>query len=930
MRKIILFLLLAYFGKNLVFAQATSFYEAPLYDNSTSTGRGPNGTSAHAYMSACGLVLASELTSIAPGTTLTSFGFTLNSGAVGTSPTGNFTVYLQNTTDVTYSKGTAFIPALAGMTSVYANTLNIPIAATSISITVTLSTPFIYTGGGLYVAYDYYNPGPYSTTAAIYRCNSLGLVPGLASGASTSTNVTTLATTAFRPCFLFGVANTYTNEIQVIGMEAPGRVAGMFNTAHNIVSVIKNSSNITKTNIPVTLNVSGANTFNNTQTITSLASGAITSVTFAAFNPTLGGLNTLSVSLPPDQVNTNNASTFNQSVTCNEWAINPAAVSYTMGSVGFNTGSGIIAVTYTNPIASTILALRGSISTNTASIGNSSWGVLLSSSGATIATTNTITISNAMLGTFQTFSFTAPTNLLANTNYYLGFAQPANATLGYFPMGTYTTNYVHYLNYVTTTTVGGTPAPLTSNLGYFGIEAIFAPSIPITAPSQTINCGNLAVLSATTAGNYTWSTGPSNTSISVSPIINSTYTILTSNALCTAANVVSVTVNPFSMSITPNSSTLCAGQTLSLSAIGAATSYTWSSASGPPISGGSYTTVPSISGNFSVVGTSTNGCSNSALVFITVNPTPAISILSNTNTICLGNSVSLTASGALSYTWSNGVNTSTQVVTPSSSVTYTVSGTNTFNCTSDAVLSLTVNSFTPSISPSTSICLGNQAAITASGGASNSYTWSNGVTFFNVINVSPSVTTLYSVTAYGQSNNCLGSNSVILNILQNPTVTATANRSVMCKGENNVLTALGASTYSWSTGDATSTVLINPQTISTFSYIVTGTDSKGCLNTFTLTMKVNACTDINTQTAWPTGNLMIYPNPSKNEITLEIDQIVENLRFEVYNTIGQLILSKQIEQLTSKVDLQGQLPGIYLLKLWQGNQNLKSAKIIKE
>jgi hypothetical protein len=733
----------------------------------------------------------------------------------------------------------------------------------------------------------------------------------------------------FRPCFLFGVSNTFTNEIQMIGMEAPGRVAGMFNIPHNIVGVVKNASNITKTNIPVTLNVGGANLFTNTQTITSLGSGAITSVTFAAFNPTIGGLNTISVTVPSDQNNANNLTTYNQSVTCNEWAINPAAVSYTMGSVGFNAGSGIIAVSYNNPIASSLSGIRGAISTNSPSVGNSAWGVLLSSTGSTLATTNTITISNAMLGTFQTFSFTSPVNLTANTNYYLGFAQPANATLGYFPMGTYTNNYVPFMNYVTTTTLGGTPALLTSNLGYFGIEAIFVPFIPISAPSQTINCGSSAVLSASTANSYSWTSGPANSNFTVSPLLNTNYTVTTSNGLCSAANIVTVTVNPIQVGVSTLTNQICIGQTAVLSGTGAS-SFTWIPSSGSTVVGTNYQASPLINSSYTLAGNNANGCANSTVFNLTVNPIPNISITTNTNIICLGSTVTLTALGNGTYTWSTLSNSNVIVDSPSLTTTYSVISSNNFNCLNSASIAITVNSFTPGISTTPSICLGSQAVITASGGASNSYTWSNGITFFNIINVTPTVTTTYSVEAYGLSNNCLGSNSITIIVLQNPSVTASASRSVMCRGENNILTAQGASTYSWSSSETTSTIMINPTTASVLVFTVTGTASNNCSKSSTLAVTVNLCTGIDSQLSTLNSQLIIYPNPTKNKIFLETDLQLNNLSYSIYNSLGQLVHAQKIESSKMLVDLCEQAPGIYFIHILQNNQNLQNIKIIKE
>src|SRR5688572_28770129 len=93
---------------SLVYSQSTYIVEAPLNNNTPSAQRAPNGTAAHAYMRGAFLVLQSELANIPSNTNLTTFGFTLFVGTAGTAATGNLTVYLENTTDITYLKGTTF------------------------------------------------------------------------------------------------------------------------------------------------------------------------------------------------------------------------------------------------------------------------------------------------------------------------------------------------------------------------------------------------------------------------------------------------------------------------------------------------------------------------------------------------------------------------------------------------------------------------------------------------------------------------------------------------------------------------------------------------------------------------------------------------------------------------------------------------------
>lgn len=650
------------------FAQITNYIKAPNGVTTTQV-RAPNGLSNYAYLRACALVLQSELTGISPANnTVTAFGYTLQSGT-NVPCTGNFTVYLQNTSDVSYTKGTTWSSIITGMTQVYASTMTVPASAGTTSVSLTLATPFVYTGGGIYVAYDWYSAGPYASTPATYYAEGSTLVPGCASANSATSSPTTLGTTAFRPNFLFGTPNPYSNEVSVNTIDAIGRLAGSLTTTNLVSSQIRNNSNQTLNNIPVSLNITGANTYANTQTVSTLAAGATTTVVFPVVTPTLSGINTLSVSVPSDQLNSNNSQTYTQSITCNEWALNPSNVSYTLGSIGFNTGSGIIASTYTNPVASTLNGIKASISTNTPAIGNQIWGALIDPTGSVVATTNTLTISNAMLGTQASFSFSTPPSLLANTVYYLGVAQPAN-TLGYFPVGSYTTAYVQYTNYVTTTTVGGTPAPLTSNLGYLDIVGVFAPMAQtVTLSSPTLVCGTSATLT-NSAFNYTWAGGPTNSNYVVTPTATSNYSLNYSDSYgCAGSATTTVNVTPITVNAS-GAATICSGSTVSLNASGGATGYNWSSGQ----SGTLISVSPTITTNYLVTGTTSAGCSNTAAVSVSVNANPTVTANSSSSIICVGQSATITAAGANTYTWNTSAATNTIAVSPTTTTTYTVTG----------------------------------------------------------------------------------------------------------------------------------------------------------------------------------------------------------------------------------------------------------------
>lgn len=934
MKKITLIIVILLQTFENVFSQANFLVKAPMH-NSTTQVRAPNGTANAASMRACVLVLASELTNIQPGSQITTFGFTLsNTPAMVSMPvSGNFTVYLENTSDVTYSKGVSFTTAITGMATVYNSTMTIPIATTTSSITLTLSAPFTYTGGGIYVAYDWYSTGPYSAAAnpATYHSESVGLNPGCASASSAGLPANdNLTNTAFRPTFLFGGVNSYTNEIECVGIEsAPGRVAAMFNSPHTISALIKNSSNVAKNNVPVNLNVTGANLFTDVQTIPTLASGASTIVNFAAFNPTILGTNTINVSVPSDENNSNNLSTYIQSVTCNEWAQNPAVGNYSANSVGWNTGSGIIACTYTNPVTSTLTSIRGAISNNAPSVGNQSWGVLMNAAGAIVATTNTITITAGMLSTFQTYTFTSPQNLTPNTLYYLGFAQPAN-TIGYFPAGTSTVSYLSNNFYYTTTLAGGVLTPLGQNLGYFGIEGIFAPSINMTAASQTINCGSSATLSASGANTYSWNTSTTSSSIIVSPLTSTNYVVTGTDLIgCSMSKTVSVNVTPISVLITSSSQSICAGESATLTASGAS-SFSWTIGTNT-LTTATVIVSPTTTSAFLLVGSDPSGCTSATNGVVLVQPLPTVSINSNSNTICLGQSVSLNANGASSFQWVNtGASGNNIVDTPTLTTTYTVVGTSSAGCINESFRTVTVNSFTPSITNPSSICNGDALTITAGDGAVNSYTWSNGITQFGQINVSPTITTIYSVSALGATNNCLGINATTITVNALPVLTISATNTVICRNESATITVSGANTYSWSNGATTSSILISSGTAGITNYSISGTSSANCTSGTSFLFKVDLCTSVLENSVDAKQQLTVYPNPTQNSVLISLkSDLLDNSKIEIYDALGRLVVTKRMSSSSVEVDLSSLQNGIYVIKLQVDGENRGSTKLIK-
>ena len=206
------------------------------------------------------------------------------------------------------------------------------------------------------------------------------------------------------------------------------------------------------------------------------------------------------------------------------------------------------------------------------------------------------------------------------------------------------------------------------------------PTPVISVNSGSLCSGQVFTISPSGANTYTI-TG---NSFTVSPAGNTSYSVTgTSTAGCNGNTAVSnITVNP-TPTISVNSGAICSGKVFTISPSGAST-YT--------ASGGSFTVSPIINTSYSITGTSAFGCAgtNTAVASVTVQPVPVVNASSSSSLICPGATVSLTASGALSYNWNNGQSSAVTIVSPTTSTSYTVTGTNATGCSARAVIAQSV------------------------------------------------------------------------------------------------------------------------------------------------------------------------------------------------------------------------------------------------
>ncbi len=373
--------------------------------------------------------------------------------------------------------------------------------------------------------------------------------------------------------------------------------------------------------------------------------------------------------------------------------------------------------------------------------------------------------------------------------------------------------------------------------------------LSITVNSPVICQGDSVALVAQGATSYTWSAGTvaaGTGTVIVSPSVtgSTTYTVTGTMGSCSGTATATVTVNAIP-DVQVNSLTICAGEQALLSATGA-TTYTWSPGV-MPVSANTATASPTSNTQYTVTGTSA-GCSDTALATVSVNPLPVIAV--NAPDVCFGQTATLTATGATSYTWSAGLNpggTNTATASPPVTTSYTVTGTSN-GCNKSVTTTITVHPIPVVNVNSPSICAGDTATLTASG--ANTYTWSSGLTATgtNTAIASPGSTSTYTVT--GTANGC--SSTAV------STVTLNASPQAGFNGADEGCAPLDVSFTNtsaniagsfWDFGDGGNSTATNP---------VHYYSSPGTYNVSLLVTNAAGCSNSITQQAI----VKVYPNPT--------------------------------------------------------------------
>jgi lysyl endopeptidase len=465
----------------------------------------------------------------------------------------------------------------------------------------------------------------------------------------------------------------------------------------------------------------------------------------------------------------------------------------------------------------------------------------------------------------------------------------------------------------------------------------------ITNASCGANNGNITVTGSGGNAIYTYSIDNGSSfqgSGTFSGLAAATYQVLAmdgngctsiaSTETITGSGTVTTTASPV------NETCAAANGSIFLTGTGGSAPYQYSIDGGATFqSNGSFTGLSA--GSYNVVIEDANGCQGANISTIT-NTGGFTPTISSNQTVCFGNSATITSGGAGSggtYTWDGGLGTgATQVASPASTTTYTVTMVDGNGCTETASVTITVEiDPTVTITPSNPVICGGES-VTLTGSGAQTYNWNTGATSSS-ITVSPNNQTTYTVI--GQNGVCQGaavSSTITVNLA--PVIIAGSDQTLIVAGGtiNFSNAGSGATSYSWSFGDGGSSTLGSPShtytAAGTYTVILTGTLGN-CSSSDTITINVGftGLEEVNLA-----ESVNLYPNPSNGEFNLSLNFAIEqDVEIRIFNTIGELLASRKMNNTSSSViefNLNSNAEGFYFITIKTTNESItKRISIIR-
>jgi gliding motility-associated-like protein len=390
-----------------------------------------------------------------------------------------------------------------------------------------------------------------------------------------------------------------------------------------------------------------------------------------------------------------------------------------------------------------------------------------------------------------------------------------------------------------------------ANGGYVTITPIIG-NITITAnPVAPLICqGATAQLTASGGLTYTWSpavdsSNANGDTVSVSPAVPTVYTVTGTDVNgCTGTATVNVGFLPTpTLTTVSTPSAICLGDTAVVTVTGASNcswtgNYLYANATNDSI-----WVSPAATDNYTVTATGANGCVGTAVATVNVNPLPTAVAGADEN-ICTGATVTLNASGGLSYSWTpstglSATNVFDPTVTVNNTQTYTLTVTDANGCTDTD--DITVNAVPlPIANPGSNVSICPGASTTLNGSGGTSYTWSpaTGLNDPNIANpvCTPAATTSYTLIVANANCTSLPSAPITVTVYNQPAAPLiNVNGPItFCQGNSVTLTSTAPSNNFWSTGATSNSITITTSGTYTVYYV----DANGCSSTVSAPVNV--------------------------------------------------------------------------------------------
>jgi hypothetical protein len=471
-----------------------------------------------------------------------------------------------------------------------------------------------------------------------------------------------------------------------------------------------------------------------------------------------------------------------------------------------------------------------------------------------------------------------------------------------------------------------------SGSGSNGCESVVEIEVNVSADpdafageDQTVCSGEEASLSASGGTSYEWEDLGAGSDQVVIPTETTTYTVIVTNEFgCQASDDVIVTVNESPEAFAGEDSQLCIGDEITLTGTGGVT-YEWVGEG----TGQSITVTPEGTTTYTLIATASNGCSDEDEVVVTVLPLPNVNAGPDAE-ICLGESTVLNAVGGDIYEWDNALGEGqSHEVSPLLSTTYSVLVTDANGCQNSDEVEVVVNSLpAANAGADQAICPGETTTLTASGGVD--YEWDNGAGTNASVDVSPSETTIYTVTAIDE-NGCEGTDEVVVEVHPEIEVTIDGLTTDPYCVESDVAIAMTGNplggTFS-GPGVAGNEFVPTNAGIGTHDIIYEYEDSNECTFSSTFVVSVEVCSGIE-----QSGGLemVLYPNPAGEIVTLEISGgHITNGTISIIDNLGKRIYMTPILGAKTEMDLSRYAGGNYTVRIYDNRVLVGEKRLVVE